>query len=671
MISTKRKLRWGVLGTGQIAAKFAAALPRSESGRLQAVASRDAARAAAFAARHGAAIAHGRYDDLIADPAVDAVYVALPHTEHARWALRAIEAGKGVLCEKPFGTNHAETMAVVERARERRVFLMEAFMYRCYPQTALLVELVRSGRIGAVRMIESSFGYRSAAAPDRPIFTNAMAGGGIMDVGCYPVSAARLVAGAALGRPFAEPLRVQAAAWIGETRVDEWAAATLEFPGGIIARLATGVSVTLEDSLQVFGAKGRLRVPSPWYGPGLQGGRSTIEVTLEDGTAETVAVEQEQWMYALEADTVAEFWDRGEAPAMPLEDTLGNMRALDAWRHAIGLTFAPETPEGFARPLSGAARPAPRADARMPFGTVPGVARPVARMVMGVDNQENFAHAAALFDDYIERGGNAFDTARMYGLGRLEGLFGQWLSSRGLRDEIVLIAKGAHTPNCVPEAVRRELTQSLDALGTDHADIYFLHRDNPAVPVGEFVDVLDALHREGRIGVFGGSNWSLERFRAARDYAKRTGRTGFTVVSNNLALARMVNPVWAGCISAHDTEYRRFLEDSGTALFAWSSTARGFFTDRAGPDRKDDAELVHGWYAEDNFERRRRAIALAQAKGTNAVQIAMAWVLSQPFPAFALSGPRSIAETRRNVDGLSLTLTEAERDWLDLRREDL
>ncbi|WP_343715160.1 aldo/keto reductase [Inquilinus sp.] len=670
MVSRQSTLRWGILGTGDIATDFATALPHSATGRLQAVASRDAGRAAAFAARHGGT-AHGSYDALIADPQVDAVYVALPHTEHARWTLRAVEAGKGVLCEKPFGTNHAEAMAVVERARERGVFLMEAFMYRCYPQTAALVELVRSGRIGEVRMIESSFGYHSSFAPGSRTFANALAGGGIMDVGCYPVSAARLVAGAALGLPFAEPLRVQGAGRIGKTGVDEWAAATLEFPGGIVARLATAVSVTLEDSLHVFGTKGRIRVLSPWYGPGLQGGRSAIEVTAEDGTAETITIDQPQWMYALEADTVAAHWQRGEAPAMPLEDTLGNMKALDAWRAALGLVFAPETPEGYARPLSGAARPAPRPDAGMPTGTVPGVARPVARMVMGVDNQQTFPHAAALFDDYIERGGNCFDTARVYEEDGCETLFGQWLSTRGLRDEIVLICKGAHTPNCTPDAVRRELEQSFEALRTDRADIYFLHRDNPEVPVGEFVDVLDALHREGRIGVFGGSNWSLERFRAANDYARQNGKAGFTVLSNNLALARMVNPVWTGCVSAHGPDWLRYLEESGTALFAWSSTARGFFTDRAGPDRREDPELVNAWYADDNFERRRRAIALAEAKGTSPVQIAMAWVLSQPFATFALSGPRSIAETRRNADGLALTLTRDERDWLDLRRDSL
>ncbi len=133
----------------------------------------------------------------------------------------------------------------------------------------------------------------------------------------------------------------------------------------------------------------------------------------------------------------------------------------------------------------------------MIYGTIPGVATPVARMVMGVDNQDDLAKAAPLFDDYIERGGNCFDTARIYMRGGCETLFGEYLAKSDVRDRIVLIGKGAHTPNCTPEAARSQLEQSLEALRTDRVEIYFLHRDNPQVPVGEFVDVLDAFFERG------------------------------------------------------------------------------------------------------------------------------------------------------------------------------
>src|SRR5690606_25764497 len=135
--------------------------------------------------------AHASYEALLADPAVDAVYIATPHPMHARWAILAAEAGKHILCEKPLALNHGQAMAMVEAAVRHRVFFMEAFMYRCHPQTARLVELIQQGAIGQVRMIEGSFGYRAGFDPNSRVYNNDLAGGGILDVGCYPVSMAR------------------------------------------------------------------------------------------------------------------------------------------------------------------------------------------------------------------------------------------------------------------------------------------------------------------------------------------------------------------------------------------------------------------------------------------------------------------------------------------------
>ena len=129
-----------------------------------------------------------------------------------------------------------------------------------------------------------------------------------------------------------------------------------------------------------------------------------------------------------------------------------------------------------------------RRDARMPAGTLPGIDKPVSRLVMGVDNQRDLTHAAVMFDDFVEQGGNTFDTAWLYGDGTLEPLLGKWIRSRGVRDDVVVIGKGAHTPHCDPESLRRQLAESLDRLDTDHVDLYLMHRDNLDVPVGEFVD---------------------------------------------------------------------------------------------------------------------------------------------------------------------------------------
>jgi aryl-alcohol dehydrogenase-like predicted oxidoreductase len=186
--------------------------------------------------------------------------------------------------------------------------------------------------------------------------------------------------------------------------------------------------------------------------------------------------------------------------------------------------------------------------------------------------------------------------------------------------------------------------------------------------VGEFVEALNGLVRAGRLRVFGGSNWTLGRIAAANRYAQRKGLQGFGVVSNNFSLARMVDPVWPGCMAASDAASRRWLKKHQFPLFAWSSQARGFFTDRAGPDQRGDEQLVRCWYAADNFTRRERAVALAKQKGVSPIAIAAAYVLAQPFPTFALIGPRCLSETVSSLECLGIALSPRELAWLNLER---
>ena len=302
----------------------------------------------------------------------------------------------------------------------------------------------------------------------------------------------------------------------------------------------------------------------------------------------------------------------------------------------------------------------------IPKGSIPFLDKSVSRLIMGVDNQNTMPHAAAVFDDYFERGGNAFDTGWVYGKTRSV-LLGRWVAARGVRDQVVMIAKGAHTPLCNPAALRAQLIEQLEWFGTDYADLYLMHRDNLDIPVGEFIDVLNAEVRAGRIRAFGGSNWSLERVRKANAYARRKGLQGFSMVSNNLSLAEMVSPVWADCIHVHDAESRKWLKKTGIVLLPWSSQARGFFVpSRAQPDRRDDESLVRCWYSEDNFKRQARAIELAARLGVEPINIALAWVLNQPFPTFPLIGPRTIAETRSCVKALEVSLTRKEMAYLNL-----
>jgi predicted dehydrogenase/aryl-alcohol dehydrogenase-like predicted oxidoreductase len=659
-------LRWGILGVGSIAKKFATSLPRSATGRLVALGSRDLAKAEAAATAFGGARAHGSYEALLADPEVDAVYIATPHPLHAHWAIRAAEAGKHILCEKPLCLNHAEAMAVVEAARAHDVFLMEAFMYRCHPQTAALVAAVRRGAIGELKAIDAAFSFRTAFNPASRLLSPALGGGGILDVGCYPMSMARLLAGAALNQPFAEPVDLRGVGLVGPVSgVDEHAAATLRFSNGMIAQLSCGVQLARENAVVLYGTEGSIRVSTPW----IPQEEWSFVIRHPGAAEEIVSGHADRPLYALEADCVAANLDQRQAPQMSWDDTLGNLRGLDQWRRQIGLVYPSEQPN---------AHPARLVHAKTRAGSPPipqrplaGLAGPVSVLTMGVDNQFAVPHAAVMFDDFIERGGNCFDTAFIYGGGVCEKVFGQWLRTRGGRKEIRIIAKGAHTPFCEPKWIRRQLEISLERMGVDRADIYLMHRDNPDVPVGEFIDALNQLKTEGLISVFGGSNWSLARVAEANAYAAARGQTGFGAVSNQFSLARMVDPVWSGCISASDPASRQWLVEQKMPNFAWSSQARGFFTARSGPEKRDDAELVRCWYADDNFERKRRAEALAGARGVLAINIALAYVLAQPFPSFTLIGPRGLDETRASLEALRVKLSPEELAWLNLESEEV
>ena len=664
--------RWGILATGQIAHQLAAAVTRSETSQLTAIGSRAEATARAFADQYGAR-AHASYNALLADAEVDAIYVATPHPQHAEWTIKALEAGKAVLCEKPLGVNHPEVMAMVETAASHKRFLMEAFMYRAHPQTAKVVELVRDGAIGEPRQLSASHGFAEPFNPQSRLYSNELAGGGILDVGCYPVSMARLIAGE-------EPDEVTGFATLGETGVDRWATGLLRFPSGLIAHVATAVSLRLENTVRIFGSKGDIHIARPWFGAGPDG-RWRFELTRGD-KRESITGRAAQ-SYVLEVDAVAEALAAGrlESPCMTWRDSLGNARALDRWRQAAGVRYDFEEADLQTVPVHG--RPlAIRRDA-IARGTVKGLNKPVSRLVMGCDNQASAKHAAVMFDHYFEHGGNAFDTAHIYGDGAMERLLGAWMTNRGVREDLVVIGKGAHTPENYPERVAEQLTLSLDRLRTDHVDWYLPHRDNEDVPVDEWISALNAERHAGRVTAFGVSNWSLARVRAANDYAAKNGLVPLTAVSNNFSLARLVDPVWPGCVSASTAAWRAWLEAEQVALLPWSSQARGFFTPRfnaarreSGPtpeddigDQPSDAEMRRCWFAEDNFERRARAVALADEKGVTPIQIALAYVLAQPFPVFALIGPRTLAETRNSVAALAVELTEGERRWLNLEAD--
>lgn len=317
-------------------------------------------------------------------------------------------------------------------------------------------------------------------------------------------------------------------------------------------------------------------------------------------------------------------------------------------------------------------------DTAMTFGTLPGSGLRLSRLIQGTamigagDESADFRLLDAAFD----AGFTTFDTAHNYNDGGSERSLGAWLEARGVRDRIVILGKGAHHDTerrrVTPHDIVDDLLDSLARLRVEHIDLYVLHRDDPAVPVGPIVEVLDEQHRAGRIGAYGGSNWSHHRIAAANAYAEEHGLTPFTVSSPNLSLARQVQAPWEDCISiGGDEEAIAWYRDHDVAVLPWSSLAGGFFSGRFRRDNLDtfgsygDRLCVTSYCTEENFGRLDRAERLAAARGVTLAQIALAWVLHQPFEVFPLVGARNRAELDANVAALSIELSDDEVRWLE------
>ncbi|UXS34972.1 Gfo/Idh/MocA family oxidoreductase [Agrobacterium tumefaciens] len=666
-MTTEQPIRWGIIGPGTIARTFADGIAHSRTGRLEAIATRNPDKPGLAEAFAGARIIHG-YDALLADPDIDAVYIATPHTGHAEWAIKAIRAGKNVLVEKPIALSAYDADAIFHEAKKAGVFAGEAYMYRLHPQTAKLLELVKSRAVGDIRIIRSSFGFNMGAfRADHRLFANETAGGGILDVGGYPVSMVRMIAGAVEGKPFAEPEKVAGVAHLGQSGVDEWASAVLKFSNGIVAEVSCSIMAAQDNVLRIIGSEGRIEVKDFWFAAGHKGGTGRIDIIRGD-KVETIELPEDRWLYSFEVDAAGEAIRQGkkefDAPGMAWADSLGNLRVMDQWRASVGLEYSVEKATSRIGNIAGGKVVAGNS---VPKRQIPGLAKPASVVALGFEFFPNFASASLTLDAFYEAGGNLFDTAYVYGAGKTEAIFGDWHTSRNVpREEIVLIGKGAHSPLCYPDMIAKQLDQSLERLKTDYVDAYFMHRDNLDVPVGEFVDAMDAEVRRGRIrGIFGGSNWTRERMDEAAAYAAKNGKQAPAALSNNFSLAEMLDPIWAGCVAASDDEWKEWLQSRQIPNFAWSSQGRGFFTDRAGREKHDDEEIVRVWYSDRNFVRRDRAIELAQKLGRHPIHIALAYVIAQPFPVIPLIGPRTIAELEDSLSALDIRLTAEQVKWLE------
>ncbi|MCA9774927.1 MAG: Gfo/Idh/MocA family oxidoreductase [Myxococcales bacterium] len=333
-MSEPREIRWGILGTAHIASTFAGAASAVPGSRVTAVASRDADRAAAWARAHGIPRAFGSYETLLAEGEIDALYLPLPNSLHARWTMRAIEAGIPVLCEKPLTVNAEEAAEVARRSREFDVLVAEAFMYRHHPQYERVLGLLREGAIGTLRLIQASFSFFLDDRSEIPA-SAALGGGALRDVGCYGVNLARLVTGT-------EPTRVFAAAHGPE--VDDTLVGVLEFPGGVLACIDCSIECEERRRAEIVGTEGTIVLDRPWL-PSLEG----AEIRLRRGGVEERIAVPGACGYRLEIADFAEAIRTGRDARWPVTDAVANMAVLDALLASAGDGMPRDLPDRRAR----------------------------------------------------------------------------------------------------------------------------------------------------------------------------------------------------------------------------------------------------------------------------------------------------------------------------------
>ena len=315
-----RQLNWGVLGAANINRSVVPAIQASETGRVAAIASRDAGKAEAAAREYGIPTFYGSYEELLRDPGIDAVYIPLPNHLHMEWTIRAAEAGKHVLCEKPIALNAAEAREMAEACARAGVKLAEAFMYRHHPRMERIRAVIAAGEIGDIRGIHGVFTFNNAADKGNVRYRAAWGGGSVYDVGCYPISAARFFLGA-------EPVAATAHAFFSPEHdgVDMMCAGLLEFPGGVALTFDCGMWADFRNRLEIVGTDGRIDIPGAFLP---NKGEPDFIVYARGERREEKGPYANQ--YTLQADRFARaVW--GEEPEkFPPQDAVANMRAIDA-----------------------------------------------------------------------------------------------------------------------------------------------------------------------------------------------------------------------------------------------------------------------------------------------------------------------------------------------------
>jgi predicted dehydrogenase len=335
------QLRWGILGTGNIARQFVTGVRASRRGTLAAVASRAQGAADEFARKFEIPVALGDYPSLFSRADVDAVYISLPNSMHHQWTLAALSAGKHVLCEKPISVVPEQAREMFALAESKRLTLVEAFMYRSHPLTRAVLETLASGVIGTLQIVRTSFCFHTSKIDGNIRFDPTLAGGALMDIGCYCIDFSRLVAGC-------EPIAVHAQGRIHPRGVDDIAAGTMVFPNGILASFTCGMAVQLDNTAYLGGDRGYIEVPIPWKPPSTG---ATYIVTrgipprmdnpaiIGPPPRDVRTVDANGELYGIEADAFAATVLDGAPPAVTGQHTIGNITVLQTMRRYLGLAY--------------------------------------------------------------------------------------------------------------------------------------------------------------------------------------------------------------------------------------------------------------------------------------------------------------------------------------------
>jgi aryl-alcohol dehydrogenase-like predicted oxidoreductase/predicted dehydrogenase len=664
------KVKWGIIGSGNIAKAFAHSIKYCENSDLISIFGRNEETVKQFSTKFGIK-PYTNLEDFISSNKIDAVYIATPHSSHYTYSLEAIKNNKHILCEKPLTMNYLESMTLLNLAKEAKVFLMEAYMYRTHPQTFHILDHLDLFKNTQEKIfIESSFGF-SAELPKEHRLRNPLLGGGaILDVGCYPLSMAKLIAGSLQGLPFADPESIKATGRLDETGVDLQSEAHLIFSDEIEAKISCAIDEEYSNDLKIKSGNLELIVEQPWHCGQFQDGNSSIKILDSGNLVKEIPYLDTVGLFTREIDHASHCIqeEQFESALISHADTQSNMLWLDKWRQELEIKCPYESLDNSPIPASKfylMQKP------QFKNTAIVGIEKNASRLALGCDNQTSSLHAFTMFDHFYGAGGRIFDTAYIYNNGKGDKYLGDWINSRNLEKDIIVIGKGAHTPQCEPQFIRPQIIESLERLNIQTLDIFCLHRDNQDIPVSEFMDALDEVKSEGLINLIGASNWQLERFSEARDYAQSNNKEPFTALSNNFSLAEMVDPVWPGCVGVNN-EYINYLIKNQVMLFPWSSQARGFFIKKKEITSNEHfsnpslEEEIRVWHNEKNLKRRAKCFEIAEQKNLQPIQVALAYVVQRSSLIFPLIGPRTIFETNSSIEAVQINLSDQEMKDLSI-----